>query len=258
VCSSDQPGWILAQPGNKLAANKPDVVLFHLDHVALTQLISTTNRQHFFMAIKTEPTHTTAMTKTDITAVILAGGKASRMEGLDKGLIKLANKALIEYVINTIQQHVNQTLISANRSIDEYQQFGFPVISDDKNEFNGPLSGICEALKSCNSKYLLVLPCDCPFIAADIIEKLYRSAEENNSDVVLIHDGQYLQPLFSLISKNSLPSLEECIAAKNFKVKQWMTDQNHSIVKDRRTMMFFNINNKNDLESAEKLVLSRK
>jgi len=197
------------------------------------------------------------MTKMDITAVILAGGKASRMEGLDKGLVKLANKALIEYVINTIQQHVDQILISANRNIDQYQQFGFPVISDDKNEYNGPLSGICEALKRCNSKYLLVLPCDCPFIEVDIIEKLYKSAEKNNSDVVLIHDGQFLQPLFSLISKNALPSLEECIAAKNFKVKQWMTEQKHSIIKDNRTMMFFNINNKNDLESAEKLISSK-
>ena len=195
------------------------------------------------------------MTKMDITAVILAGGKASRMEGLDKGLIKLANKPLIEYVINTIQQQVDQILISANRSIDQYHQFGFPVISDDKNEFNGPLSGICEALKRCNSKYLLVLPCDCPFIEADIIEKLYRSAEENNSDVVLIHDGQFLQPLFSLISKNSLASLEACIEAKNFKAKQWMTDQRHSIVEDNRPNIFFNINNSSDLDSAEKLIL---
>jgi len=194
----------------------------------------------------------------DISAVILAGGKGSRMGNHDKGLIKLANKALIEYVINTIQQQVDHIIISANRNIDEYQQLGFPVIRDDKNEFNGPLSGIYEALKICTTKYLLVLPCDCPFIEVDIIEKLYKSAEENNSDVVLIHDGQFLQPLFSLISKNALTSLEQCIAAKNFKAKQWMTDQNHSIVEDNRPMLFFNINNKNDLESAEDLISSRK
>ena len=194
----------------------------------------------------------------DITAVILAGGKGSRMGNHDKGLIKLADKPLIEYVINTIQQKVDHIIISANRNIDEYSQFEFPVICDEKNEFNGPLSGICEALKICTTKYLLVLPCDCPFLEADIIEKLYTSAEENNSDVVLIHDGQFLQPLFSLISKSALTSLEQCIAANNFKAKQWMTDQKHSIVEDNRPMIFFNINNKNDLENAEKMLLSRK
>lgn len=194
----------------------------------------------------------------DITAVILAGGKGSRMGNHDKGLIKLANKPLIKYVIDSIQQQVDRIIISANRNTDEYQQLGFPVICDEKTEFNGPLSGIYEALKMCTTKYLMVLPCDCPFIEVDIIEKLYRSAEKNNSDVVLIHDGQFLQPLFSLISKNALTSLEQCIAAKNFKAKQWMTDQKHSIIEDNRPMLFFNINNKNDLASAEKIISSRK
>ena len=194
----------------------------------------------------------------DITAVILAGGKGSRMGNHDKGLIKLANKPLIKYVIDSIQGQVGRIIISANRNINEYQKLGLPVICDEKTEFNGPLSGIYEALKICTTKYLLVLPCDCPFIEVDIIEKLYKSAEENNSDVVLIYDGQFLQPLFSLISKNALTSLEQCIAAKNFKAKQWMTDQKHSIIEDNRPTLFFNINNENDLENAEKLILSRK
>ncbi len=179
------------------------------------------------------------------------------MDNHDKGLIKLADKTLIEHVINTIQHHVNHTIISANRNIDAYQQLGFPVIRDDKNEFNGPLSGIYEALKICTTKYLLVLPCDCPFIDADIIEKLYKSAIDNNSDVVLIHDGQFLQPLFSLISKNALASLTLCITAKNFKAKQWMIDQKHSIIEDHRSTLFFNLNNKHDLERAERLISSK-
>lgn len=191
----------------------------------------------------------------DITAVILAGGKGSRMGDLDKGLVKLANKPLIEYVVNAIQQHVNHIMISANRNINEYQKLGFPVISDGQDEFNGPLSGICEALKICETNYLLVLPCDSPFIESDIIEKLYNSAKDNNSDVALMHDGHFLQPLFSLISRNALASLEACIAAKNFKAKQWMTDQRHSIVEDHREMMFFNINNNEALSKAEALLL---
>ena len=192
----------------------------------------------------------------DITAVILAGGKGSRMGNHDKGLIQLAGKTLIEHVIDTVQQQVDHIIISANRNIDEYQQLGFPVICDN-NESNGPLSGIYEALKVCQTKYLLVVPCDCPFIKADIIEKLYKSAIENNSDIVLMHDGQFLQPLFSLISKNALTSLEQCIAAKNFKTKQWMTDQTHSLVTDERAMIFFNVNNEDNLLSAEKLILSK-
>jgi len=194
----------------------------------------------------------------DITAVILAGGKGSRMDNHDKGLIKLADKPLIEYVIEAIRQQVDHIIISANRNIDEYQKLGLPVICDEKTEFNGPLSGIYEALKICETKYLLVLPCDCPFVEIDLIKKLYLSAEANNSNVVLAHDGQYIQPLFALISMNSLASLEQCIAENKFKVKQWMTDQNHSIIEDDRPMLFFNINNKHDLESAEKLILSRK
>ena len=103
------------------------------------------------------------ISKNEISAVILAGGKGSRMGGKDKGLIEFRGLALIAHVVNVVKIRVNQIFISANRSLDDYSKYG-KVIVDDLEDYQGPLAGISKALKVCSSNYLLVLPCDSPMI----------------------------------------------------------------------------------------------
>jgi len=99
------------------------------------------------------------ISKNEITAVILAGGQASRMDGEDKGLIVFRELPLIAHVVNITKLKVSRILISANRNFEEYANFG-KVISDDLEGYQGPLAGISKALKVCSTPYLLVLPCD--------------------------------------------------------------------------------------------------
>ena len=79
---------------------------------------------------------------TQISALILAGGRSSRMNGDDKGLLKLLNSPMIEHVINRLKPQVNQILISANRHLESYQEFGYKVLVDDYDDYRGPLAGM--------------------------------------------------------------------------------------------------------------------
>jgi molybdopterin-guanine dinucleotide biosynthesis protein A len=81
------------------------------------------------------------LTKQDVTAVILAGGKGRRMDGKDKGLVELANRPLIEYVITAIKPQVGSIILNANRNQQQYAVYGYPVITDALDDFQGPLAG---------------------------------------------------------------------------------------------------------------------
>jgi len=81
----------------------------------------------------------------NITAVILAGGKGSRLGGVDKGLLELNGTSLVQHLINRIQPQVSKIIISANRNLDNYKNFGFPVYKDERKDCAGPLAGILKA-----------------------------------------------------------------------------------------------------------------
>ena len=101
--------------------------------------------------------------KYTISAVILAGGKARRMNGADKGLQLLQNKPLISHVIERLQPQVIDISINANRHHTEYAQWGFPVFSDELPDFQGPLSGMLTALEKAKTDFVLFVPCDSPY-----------------------------------------------------------------------------------------------
>ena len=86
--------------------------------------------------------------KNDVAAVILAGGKAKRMQGTDKGLITLKGKPMITYVINALNTQLDEIFINANRNKQQYQELGYPVISDLTDDYLGPLAGILSGLKA--------------------------------------------------------------------------------------------------------------
>ncbi len=194
------------------------------------------------------------MLQTEITAVILAGGRAQRMQGLDKGLIRLADKPLVQHVIDRIKPQVGELLISANRNLEEYKNFGYPVLSDPQQDYPGPLAGIATALQQCRTDYLLVVPCDTPFLPATLASTLLAQLKQDASDVCIVHDGQRLQPLVALLSRSLALVLEESIRAGHLKVERWMLEQQHTIVHFPEPGCFININNQNELLNAEQLI----
>ena len=164
------------------------------------------------------------ISKNEISAVILAGGKGSRMGGKDKGLIEFRGLALIAHVVNVVKIRVNQIFISANRSLDEYSKYG-KVIVDDLEDYQGPLAGISKALKVCSSNYLLVLPCDSPMINLTLIDTLIERMESSGSDICVAHDGTIMHATFALMKSNLNESLDKFLDDGGRKMALWYRQQ---------------------------------
>ena len=160
------------------------------------------------------------ITKNEITAVILAGGQASRMDGEDKGLIVFRELPLIAHVVNATKPKVSQILISANRNFEEYTNFG-KVISDDLKGYQGPLAGISKALKVCSTPYLLVLPCDSPLIDEALIDSLIEKMEMSKVDICVAHDGSIMHATFALMQTKLEKSLEGFLEEGGRKMALW-------------------------------------
>jgi molybdopterin-guanine dinucleotide biosynthesis protein A len=140
-----------------------------------------------------------------ISWVILAGGKASRMGGNDKGLIPLNGTPLIQYVHNTLSAQIQPIYINANRNLDAYSQYG-QVLSDERNGYQGPLAGIEASLQQLDSDWIGFCPCDCPNLSTQLVERLTTSLDPE-TEIYVAKTGEKLQPVFSVWNKSALPKL---------------------------------------------------
>ena len=159
--------------------------------------------------------------KSDITAVILAGGRGRRMEGADKGLMKLDGRPLIVYILDAIEAQVGQVLINANRNTDDYASYGYTVIPDELDNYQGPLAGFAAAMTKASTRYIVTLPCDAPLIPANMVQRLSLALEQSQADIAVAHDGTRLQPVHAMIAVSLLPSLNEFLDAGNRKIDLW-------------------------------------
>lgn len=137
--------------------------------------------------------------KKNITGIVLAGGKSSRM-GSDKGLLKLKDKTYVELVIDAMRPLVNEIIIVSNK--EDYDQFRYQRIEDDIKD-SGPLAGLYSGLKNSKTKYNLVLSCDIPMITTKILEKLIET-NYNNYDVVQIESNNKTMPLIAMYKKQCM------------------------------------------------------
>ncbi|OEF05622.1 molybdenum cofactor guanylyltransferase MobA [Vibrio genomosp. F10] len=138
--------------------------------------------------------------------VILAGGQATRMGGHDKGLINLAGKPLIEHVIARLEPQTDSIRINANRNLAIYQQYA-SVIDDEFKGYPGPLGGIHASLGKSETEWVGFVPCDSPLINHDLVER-FESQITESVDILVAHDGEYKQPVFTLFNKRVLPKLD--------------------------------------------------
>lgn len=137
--------------------------------------------------------------------VILAGGQASRMGGKDKGLIELDNKPLIEHVIERLSPQADDILINANRNHEIYQAYA-KVFSDQFADFPGPMGGIHAGLIHASRDWVGFVPCDSPLISSDLVARFCAAVRED-TDILVAHDGDHQQPVFTLYHKRVLPKL---------------------------------------------------
>ena len=186
-----------------------------------------------------------------ITGIILAGGKGRRMDGLDKGMVEFRNMPLIEHVLHRIAPQVDALMINANRNFDFYAASGLPVVPDERLDFAGPLAGIEASLSKAPTPLALIVPCDTPFLPADLVSRMIDVMHKEQADVVIPDDGEREQPLICLMKTSLKESISKVLDANCPKVRDWLALQNLAWVDfSDQPDAFANIN---DAETLEKL-----
>ncbi|EIJ42786.1 molybdopterin-guanine dinucleotide biosynthesis protein A, proteobacterial [Beggiatoa alba B18LD] len=167
-----------------------------------------------------------------ITGVILAGGRAVRMGGQDKGLIEINGRKMIEYVIDVLRPQVSTLLINANRHQMEYAHLGeCMVVADNYGNYEGPLAGMLSGLHNAQTEYVLFVPCDSPLITPNLAERLYTGLQTAQADISVATspDGK-LQPVFALIKRQLLTALRQFLADGERKIDRWYQSQAMTVV----------------------------
>ena len=160
-----------------------------------------------------------------VSCVVLAGGRAMRMGGMDKGLISLQNKPLIQHVISRLRPQVDEILINANREIAQYEAFGFKVLQDENQDFAGPLAGILLGLKHAKHELVLSVPCDSPLLPLDLAQRLLNGMLERHADIAVASSDGSAHPVFCLCKKSVLSSLVDFLDDGERKVSAWQKSQ---------------------------------
>lgn len=197
------------------------------------------------------------ITSEHITGLILAGGRAQRMGGIDKGLIPFHGKALIEFAINRLKPQVSTILINANRSITKYSHYGYPVLMDETPDFSGPLAGFSVGLKHCKTPYLLTSPCDSPLLPFDLAQKMAAELKGNNLELVFAsskeEDGKiWSQPVFCLMKSSLQDSLDAFLSKGDLKIDRWFKELRSGTVVFENPQAFANVNTPEELAALEK------
>ncbi|MGD8568640.1 MAG: molybdenum cofactor guanylyltransferase MobA [Gammaproteobacteria bacterium] len=190
--------------------------------------------------------------------VILAGGKARRMGGLDKGLVRLNGKAMVTYIANALKPQVSRVLINANRNQKTYADLtGLSVISDHIGDYAGPLAGMASAMSYISLPYLVAVPCDSPLLSEDLVIRLYESVTEKQADIAMARHQDKLQPVFVMLKRDLLPSLVDFLTSGGRKIIDWYYIHNVTEVDfSDAPLMFENVNTEQDLSRLGKQILA--
>ena len=188
-----------------------------------------------------KPTHA------QVTAVILAGGMGKRMGGQDKGQLELHGHPLIEFVLDAIRPQVAGIVINANRNQQDYALYDYPVISDHLQGYQGPLAGFAAGLHAATTEYIVTLPCDGPQLAPDLVRRLMDALQRDAAEIAVAHDGARMQPVYALIPRRLLPSLEQFLASGDRKIDRWYAQHTIALADfSDEPETFININTPDD------------
>ncbi|VEC02100.1 molybdopterin-guanine dinucleotide biosynthesis protein MobA [Cedecea lapagei] len=188
---------------------------------------------------------------TEVTGVVLAGGRGSRMGGNDKGLALLNGQPLFQHVLNALVPQVNRVVISANRNLEIYQQSGVPVIQDSIADYQGPLAGMLAALEQTDDEWLLFCPCDTPNIPDNLALKLWQM--RGQSPAVWVHDGQRDHPGIALLHRSLCLPLREYLQTGERRVMQFLLSTGgHAVSFNGKVACFTNINTLDELSRWQK------
>jgi molybdopterin-guanine dinucleotide biosynthesis protein A len=187
-----------------------------------------------------------------VTGLILAGGRATRMGGEDKGLVPVSGRPMIAWVIDALRPQVANVLVNANRNHERYGEFGCPVIDDGDSDFRGPLAGMASAMRAARTPYIAVMPCDSPLIGGELVARLHAAAVSSGSPIAAAHDGDRLQPVFALLARDLLDDLAGYLDDGERKIDRWYARHGYvSVDFSDVAESFANINAPDDKRALE-------
>lgn len=168
----------------------------------------------------------------DITGLILAGGRGSRMGGVDKGLQTFNGMPLALHTLARLQMGggVGHVMINANRNLAAYESFGASVWPDGLADYAGPLAGFLTGLERCETPYLVTVPCDTPLLPLDLVPRLAQALQAHDADIAMAaapeisKDGSVqvrTQPVFCLLRVDLLEDLMQFTQGGGRKIDAW-------------------------------------
>ena len=191
----------------------------------------------------------------DITGLVLAGGRGSRMGGVDKGLQPHRGISLAQHALLRLGDQVGPLMLSANRNFDTYASMGVPVWPDASADYPGPLAGLLAGLQHCETPYLVSVPCDTPDFPDDLVAKLAQALAAHDADIAMaaiVEGGELrMQPVFCLLKRELVQSLAAYLHAGERKVDRWTARHRCVPVRFDDAAAFFNANTPAELQQIQ-------
>ena len=193
-----------------------------------------------------------APTPAQITGLVLAGGRGSRMGGINKGLQLFQDRPLVQHALERLAPQVGTLMVNANRHLEAYAAFGVPVWPDTLAGHPGPLAGLAAGLAHCATPYLASVPCDSPHFPADLVARLAAALAADAAQIAVaaaVEDGALrVQPVFCLLHTSLLPGLLAFLHSGQRRVGGWLATQRCVQVRFDEAAAFFNANTLADLQ----------
>jgi molybdopterin-guanine dinucleotide biosynthesis protein A len=196
-----------------------------------------------------------------ITGLVLAGGRGTRMGGLDKGLQLLRGEPLALHVLRRLAPQTGPVLISANRHVERYAElgatFGATVVGDSLPGFPGPLAGLLAGLRAAQTGFVLSAPCDTPNLPADLARQLVDALDANAADIATVttrdaNGESVLHPVVALLRTSLADDLAAFLAAGERKVRAWYARHTTVEVGFTDERAFYNANSLQELADLER------
>jgi len=197
--------------------------------------------------------------RAQITGLVLAGGLGRRMSadggGVDKGLAMLRGRPMVAHVIERLAPQVGALLINVNRNAERYAAFGHPVVPDAIEGYAGPLAGLHAGLHAAKTPWVVTAPCDSPFLPEDLVARLWNALQAAPGGpaqlAVARTGGKQPHPVFALVERALLPSLEAFLASGRRKIDAWYAPLRVVEVDFPDEDAFRNINTQEELRQNE-------
>ena len=199
----------------------------------------------------------TTIDASQITGMVLAGGRGSRMGGVDKGLQNYMGMPMALHALLRLAPQVGATMVNANRNLSAYESMGAAVWPDTLADYAGPLAGFLTGLERCETPYLMTVPCDSPLFPQDLVERLACALVQEDAEIAMAatrdHDGLQVQPVFCLMKAELLESLARFTQGGQRKIDRWTAQHRCAVVVFDDPLAFANANTLQELQQLQQL-----